>query len=247
MNISSKLSNRCTPRQLTAKEENRLNEAAKIRVSKLLGVKRNMIDLTDDEPPRKTARIDNYSHMEARNLGFAAQSEMRRSSGSYNAPIQNSNLYINPPMPQMQGPRVAIPQPMELAHPADMLDHISLAVSSLETFQLRELLSTAALRRPDLLELLRTSFRIRETTKSTTHQALYDLLVSQSQEEARVVRTRKEHVRNDSVYTAGAYGPPSNAPPERLISYGGAAPVPAYGPAWSPAYHSAQVSQARPS
>lgn len=246
MNISAKLVTHTSPRRLTTKEENRLNEAAKIRIAKLLGVKRNMIDLTDDEHPQKVARIDHHRHMEARDTGLIPQNDLRRSSGSYNAPIQTNNHYVNPPMIQMQGPRVPIPQPTELARPADMLDHISLAVSSLETSQLRELLSTAALRHPDVLELLRTSFRIQETNKTSDHQALSDLLVAQSQEQARIVRAQKEYVRNDSVYTNRPYGPPANAPSERLVPYGGTAPVPAYGPAWSPAYHSAQVFQARP-
>lgn len=84
------------------------------------------------------------------------------------------NAYVNSTMAQTQtrGLRAPVPQSMELAHPPDLLDHISLAVSSLETFQLRELLSTAALRHPDVLGLLRTSFGIQETHKTTAHQAL---------------------------------------------------------------------------
>lgn len=246
MNISSKLFIQSTSSKLSAKEENRLNEAAKIRVAKLLGVKRNMIDLTDDEPPRKIARIDSYGHVEARHAGPGsdpAPQRGRRGSVGHGAPIQATNAYVNPSMGQMGGPRAQVPQPMQLAHPPDLLDHISLAVSSLETFQLREILSTAALRHPDVLELLRTSFRIQETHKSTAHQALYDSLVSQSQEQARIVSVRDEKARRDSVYTSRPHGPssiPSGAP---RYAGGTVNPMEAIRPPWGPEYYYAQVSK----
>ncbi|KAG9533609.1 hypothetical protein KCU93_g251, partial [Aureobasidium melanogenum] len=226
-----------------AKEENRLNEAAKIRVAKLLGMKRNMIDLTDDEPPRKQARVDSYGHVEARHAGPgsdpAPQSGVRGSVG-HGALIQATNAYVNPSMGQLRGPRAQVPQPMQLAHPPDLLDHISLAVSSLETFQLREILSTAALRHPDVLELLRTSFRIQETHKSTAHQALYDLLLSQSQEEARIVRVQDERVRRDSVYTSRPHGPPPMPSGVLGSAAGNANPMEAIRPPWGPEYYNAQ-------
>lgn len=61
-NLDYKQENRLSP-----KEQNRLNEAAKIRVAKILGVERSMIDLTDDEPPRKMARLGNTSRTRFRN------------------------------------------------------------------------------------------------------------------------------------------------------------------------------------
>lgn len=86
--------------------------------------------------------------------------------------------------------------------------YLSMAVASLETFQLREILSTAALRHPDVLDLLRTSLMIQETHMTTAHQAIYDLLVSQSQEEARIMRLRDERTKRDSIHT---YGPSLDA------------------------------------
>lgn len=246
MNISSKLLIQSTSSKLTAKEENRLNEAAKIRVAKLLGVERNMIDLTDDEPPRKQARVDSYGHVKARHAGPGsdpAPQSGRRGSVGHGAPIQATNAFINPPMSQMRGPSAPGHQSMELAHPPDLLDHISLAVSSLEIFQLREILSTAALRHPDVLELLRTSFRIQETHKSTAHRALYDLLVSQSQEQARIVSVRDEQARRDSVYTSRPYSPssiPSGAPGN---AGGTVNPMEAIRPPRGPEHYSAQVSK----
>ncbi|KAH0372138.1 hypothetical protein KCU65_g1268, partial [Aureobasidium melanogenum] len=244
MNISAKLSAPAKSSKLTTKEENRLNEAAKIRVAKLLGVKRNMIDLTDDEPPRKQARIDSHGHMEVRAPATAPCPAPQNGMGgsvSHEAPIQAPNAYANPPMAQtqMRRPSASVPQPTQLAHPPDMLDHISMAVASLETFQLREILSTAALRHPDILDLLRTTFRIQETHKSTAHQAIYDLLVSQSQEEARIVRLRDEQVRRDSASRSGPYGPPLDANGAPLTTYGGIPPVAPYRPAWGPEYYTA--------
>jgi hypothetical protein len=334
MSIASYFVNSSGSSRLTPREQNRLNEAAKIRVAKILGVERNMIDLTDDEPPRKMARLEHnnsrsgfrngvstvnapspntsaanhqdttrtqnissprisshnqpssfsmdqthnrkrsvpggiepYAPTEDKQMrppstdgkqmqppsshrhqhqpqsfdrpshsprlpgqppipGTTTQSDMR-GLVSYQAPIQHNsplvnqqqappqhhNAQVNPQSLQPQGPNALAPQSTDLAHSADLLNNISLSVASLELFQLQQILSTAALRHPDVLENLRTSFRIQETNKGTAHQALFDLLRAQSQQELRIARLQDERSRRGSVYTASPYGPsPSNAP-----------------------------------
>jgi hypothetical protein len=362
MSIASYFPNSSASSRLSLREQNRLNEAAKIRVAKILGVERKMIDLTDDEPPRKMVRIEHngrigfrssvsaahapspntvaanhqetartqsissprlpshnqtsafsmdqsqnrkrsapseiepYAPTDARQMrppstddkqmhppsshrhqqqhrpqtidrpsqsprlpgqppipGTSTQSDMR-GLVSYQAPIQHNsplvnqqqaptqhhNPQLNPQQPppqhlgpypnpqalQSQGPPTSTPQTTDLAHPADLLNNISLSVASLELFQLQQILSTAALRHPDVLENLRTSFRIQETNKGTAHQALFDLLRAQSQQELRIVRLQDERGRRGSVYTASPYGPSSVASP-----YPAAAPVSTQAPA----------------
>lgn len=91
--------------RLSLKVQNRLNEAAKVRVAKILGVTRNMIDLTDDEPPRKLARLENNSR-----TGF------RHSVPAANAPSPN------PPAANLQEilRTQSIPSPQNSSH-----DHAS--------------------------------------------------------------------------------------------------------------------------
>ncbi|KAI5212134.1 hypothetical protein AUEXF2481DRAFT_75307 [Aureobasidium subglaciale EXF-2481] len=133
---------------------------------------------------------------------------------SYQAPNQ-TNIPQTASMPQQpqRSASLATPQYMELAHPADLLSNISLSVASLETFQLQEILSIAALRHPDILDLLRTCFNQKETNRNTAHQALYDRLLTQSQEQARIIRTENERVRNNSIHAVGPFGPPQGAAP----------------------------------
>jgi len=324
--------------RLSHKEQNRLNEAAKIRVAKILGVTRNMIDLTDDELPRKMARLENNSRTGFRHSVSAAnapspnapaanlqeilrtqsisspqnlshnhtssasmdQTNNRKRSApdlgqtyattdhlgrpasassnppshrprlsdqppipgtaiqsdtqglvSYQAPNQINNPYASPrvvqsrgPSPlvpnqhsaphmspqvvQTQAPNAMAPPSTDLAHPVDLLNNISLSVASLELFQLQQILSTAALRHPDVLEHLRTSSRIQETNRSTAHQALFDLLRAQSQGELRIARLQDERVRRGSAYTASPYGPPpqeiAGAPSYAASPYGPSPP-----------------------
>jgi hypothetical protein len=366
MSIASYFPNSSASSRLSLREQNRLNEAAKIRVAKILGVERKMIDLTDDEPPRKMVRIEHngrigfrssvsaahapspntvaanhqetartqsissprlpshnqtsafsmdqsqnrkrsapseiepYAPTDARQMrppstddkqmhppsshrhqqqhrpqtidrpsqsprlpgqppipGTSTQSDMR-GLVSYQAPIQHNsplvnqqqapiqhnsphvnpqinhqgNTYLNPQALQPQGPPTSTPHTTDLAHPADLLNNISLSVASLELFQLQQILSTAALRHPDVLEHLRTSFRIQETNKGTAHQALFDLLRAQSQQELRIARLQDERSRRGSVYTASPYGPSSVASPYPAAA---AATVPTQAQAQAPA------------
>lgn len=123
-------------------------------------------------------------------------------------PAQHNAPYVNPQIVQTQGPNAMAPPPTDLAHPVDLLNTISLSVASLELFQLQQILSMAALRHPDVLEHLRISSRIHETSRSTTHQALFDLLRAQSQGELRVARLQDERMRIGSAHTADPFGPP---------------------------------------
>ena len=325
MSLSSYSSNLLAPSRLVLKEENklsgkeqnRLNEAAKIRVAKILGVERIMIDLTNDEPPRKMARLESSSRnwfrhsvstanapspntpaanlqeiIRTQNIPSPQNSSRNHTSSasmnqtnnrkrsapdpmepypptdhlgrpvsassnppsqrprlsdqppipgtiiqsdtrglvSYQAPNQINNPYaspqvvqsqdpcslppaqhntpyVNPQNIQTQGSNTMPPPSTDLAHPVDLLNNISLSVASLEPFQLQQILSTAALRHPDVLEHLRTSSRIQETNRSTAHQALFDLLRAQSQGELRVARLQDERTRRGSAYTASPYGP----------------------------------------
>jgi hypothetical protein len=368
MSIASYFLNSSASSRLTPREQNRLNEAAKIRVAKILGVQRNMIDLTDDEPQRKMARLEHNNRTGFRNSVSAAhapspntvaanhqetartqtissprfsshnqtsafsmeQSRNRKRSNpggiepyeprtddkqmrppstddkqmqpppshrhqqqhqpqtidrpsqsprlpgqppisgtstqsdmrglvSYQAPIQHNSplvnqqqappqhhnaqvkpqqaplqhttTYLNPQALQPQNPAPPTTHTTDLAHPADLLNNISLSVASLELFQLQQILSTAALRHPDVLEHLRTSFRIQETNKGTAHQALFDLLRAQSQQELRIARSQDERSRRGSVYTASPYGPSSVASPYPAA----AATVPTQAQAQAPA------------
>ncbi|KAH0284440.1 hypothetical protein M436DRAFT_79816 [Aureobasidium namibiae CBS 147.97] len=262
--------------RLSLKEQDRLNEAAKVRVAKILGVTRNMIDLTDDEPPKKMARLENNSRTEFRhsnppshrprlsdrppipgtaiqsdtqglviyqapnqiNNPYASPQTMQAQGFDPLAPNQHSAPYMSPQVVQTQGPNTMAPPSTDLAHPVDLLNNISLSVASLELFQLQQILSTAALRHPDVLEHLRTSFRIQETDRSTAHQALFDLLRVQSQGEIRVARLQDERSRKGFMYTASPYGPPSHevagAPAYAASSYGPSPPnasVPSHYPA----------------
>lgn len=356
MSIVSYLSRPSASSRLSLKEQNRLNEAAKIRVANILGVKRTMIDLTDDEPPRKVARLENNSRTGFRNSVSAPtapspnqpaanlqeiirtqsissprhstnnqpsssnmdrrHSKKRIASGSKpfsnasleqmmyapmdhlgrpqsessNPPYRPTHLPGQSPMPsaalqaptlhnsprispqlvqpqvpkslapsrynspygspqvvQTQGPNALAPQPQstDLAHPLDLLNNISLSVASLETFQLQQILSTAALRHPDVLENLRTSFRIQETNKSTAHQALLDLLRAQSQGELRVARLQEERSRKGSAYNASPYGPsPSNAPAAPAYTASPYGPRPPNTPAVQPYAASAAPTHA---
>jgi hypothetical protein len=366
MSIVSYFSKPSASSRLSLKEQNRLNEGAKIRVAHILGVKRTMFDLTDDEPPRKVARLGNNSRTGFRNSVSAAiapspsmpaanlqeiirtqsissprnsinnqtsssnmdqtHSKKRTASGSKpfsnasfekmmyapmdhlgrpqsessNPPSRPTHLPGQPPMPgpalqnELRGlvgyqaptlhnsPRISpqvvqpqvpkslapsrynspyvspqvvqtqvsnalAPQPQstDLAHPLDLLNNISLSVASLETFQLQEILSTAALRHPDVLDHLRTSFRIQETKRSTAHQALFDLLRAQSQGELRVARLQEERSRKGSAYNASPYGPsPSNAPAAPTYTASPYGPPPPNAPAVPPYAASAAPTQA---
>jgi hypothetical protein len=388
MSIASYYSKSSASSRLGPKEQNRLNEAAKIRVAKILGVKRNMTDLTDDEPPRKMARMENSSRMGFRHTISAAHAPAatnnpaadhqettrtpsipsprmsslnqisahdRRQSVtgpvhpyqpsadnrqmypppshrqqtqspalnapphptqpllqpaipgttiqsdtrglvSYQAPTQQhsphanthpqqpstqynntlANTHINPhnsPHVNSGSPRInpsnnfhassqvnpqavqttqspKIPHSTDLAHPADLLNNISLSVASLEQFQLQQILSTAALRHSDVLENLRTMSRIQETNRSTAHQALFDLLRAQSQQELRIARLQEERFRRGSAYTASPYGPSPLNPPVAAPPYPAAAttaaPTQAHGPPPGHVGYSPQVSSTRP-
>ncbi|KAI5276538.1 hypothetical protein E4T47_00747 [Aureobasidium subglaciale] len=310
MNGALKLSPQPANR-LTAREDDRLNEAAKIRIAKLLGIERNMIDLTDDEPPRKKARREDDSRIKTEDDGVKSSAAKypelqdarpqaasraqnispprstplnptsfpslvgtsskpqtmagaNRSMGPPGAyqnhlqmnvhqnqpqtqthPLHHPTETQNPSLVNYQAPnQTNIPQPpfkpqqpqrpasfapsqyMELAHPADLLSNISLSVASLETFQLQEILSIAALRHPDILDLLRTCFNQRRRTKI--------LLIKHftiSQEQARIIRTENERVRNNSRHAVGPFGPPHGAAPhptapaqEHVPQYGLATP-----------------------
>jgi hypothetical protein len=394
MSIASYFSKSSASSRLGPKEQNRLNEAAKIRVAEILGVKRNMIDLTDEKPPKKMARMENSSrmgfthtisaaHVPAATNNSAANhqestrppsissprmSSLNQTSGhdrrqsvtgpvhpyqpsaesrqmypppshrqqtqsaalnapphptqpllqpaipgttiqsdtrglvSYQAPTQQhsplANAHANPqqastqynntpvnpqinthanphnsphinsdssrinfsnnfhPSPQLRPQAVQttqspkIPHSADLAHPADLLNNISLSVASLEQFQLQQILSTAALRHPDVLENLRTMSRIQETNRSTAHQALFDLLRAQSQQELRIARLQEERSRRGSAYTASPYGPSPSNPPVAAPPYSAAAtpaaPTQAHGPSPGHAGYSPQVSSNRP-
>jgi hypothetical protein len=411
MSIASYFSKSSASSRLGPKEQNRLNEAAKIRVVKVLGVKRNMIDLTDGKPPRKMARMDNSSRMgfrhtissadapAATNISAADHQETTRTQSissprisslnqtsthdrrqsvmgpvqayqsstdnrhmhsppghprqpqspaldapphptqpllqpaipgttiqsdarglvSYQAPTQQHSPHASVQANNRDGPRVNpqnsphinpyatshvnsqqaptqhnntsvniyakthdsphinsgsprfnpnnalrasiqvnpqvvqtaqspnLPHSTDLAHPVDLLNNISLSVASLEQFQLQQILSTAALRHPDVLEDLRTMSRIQETNRSTAHQALFDLLRAQSQQELRIARLQEERSRRGSAYTASPYGPPpSNLPaaaPPHLTTT--AAPTQAHGPSPGHVGYSPQVSSTR--
>jgi hypothetical protein len=386
MSIASYFSKSSASSRLGPKEQNRLNEAAKIRVAKILGVKRNMIDLTDDEPPRKMARMENSSRMGFRHTvssahtpagtnnsagnhqettrtpsissprmsslnqtsahdrrqsvtgpvhpyqpstdnrqmypppshrhqtqspalnapphptqpllqpaipGTTIQSDTRglvsyqaptqqssppanTSASHQQAPTQYNNTLVNPhssphinsgspqinpnnnvhafaqvnpqALQTIQSPK--IPYSTDLAHPADLLNNISLSVASLEQFQLQQILSTAALRHPDVLENLRTMSRIQETNRSTAHQALFDLLRAQSQQELRVARLQEERSRRGSAYTASPYGPSPSNPPVAASPYPATATATASTQAHRPspghAGYSPQVPSTRP-
>ncbi|KAI5257279.1 hypothetical protein E4T42_01291 [Aureobasidium subglaciale] len=147
---------------------------------------------------------------------------------SYQGPNQ-ANISQTASMPQQpqRSASLATPQYTGLAHPADLLSNISLSVASLETFQLQEILSIAALRHPDILDLLRTCFNQKETNRNTAHQALYDRLLTQSQEQARIIRTENERVRNNPIHAVGPFGPPQGAAPHPIAPAQGH--VPQYG------------------
>lgn len=178
---------------------------------------------------------------------------------SYQAPNQINNSYASPQLVSSQGPsppaanqhhsaytspqiyptqHAMPPPPTDLAHPVDLLNNISLSVASLELFQLQQILSSAALRHPDVLEHLRTSSRIQETNRSTAHQALFDLLRAQSQGELRVARLQDERIRRGSAYTASPYGPPphevAGAPSYSAGPYGAPSPVSSAPPPYPP-------------
>ncbi|KAI4754806.1 hypothetical protein E4T52_02281 [Aureobasidium sp. EXF-3400] len=212
-------------------------------------------------PPSRPNHLPGQSSMP----GPALQDELRGLVG-YQAPTLHNSPHIGPqvvqpqvPNPrapsrynspyvvQTQGPNALAPQPQstDLAHPLDLLNNISLSVASLETFQLQQILSTAALRHPDVLEHLRTSFRIQETNKSTAHQALLDLLRAQSQGELRIARLQEERSRKGSAYNASPYGPtPSNAPAAPAYNASPYGPPPPNAPAVPPFAASAAPTQA---
>lgn len=154
------------------------------------------------------------------------------------APAQHNAPYISPRVVQTQVFNTMAPPSTDLAHPVDLLNNISLSVASLELFQLQQILSTAALRHPDVLEHLRTSSRIQETNRSTAHQALFDLLRAQSQAELRIARLQDERVRRGSAYTASPYGPPphevAGAPSYAASPYGPSPPNASVPPPYPP-------------